>query len=135
MADDFEKELINTFFQESDINLKEAEEVYLQFSENTPLDLLSRSFRLAHNLKGSAKAVGFLEVSEILHNLESLLLKLKNKEISVNNEIVNLLLKANNKVKLIINELKRDTQYTSDYKKLVTEIKDVIENKNSNEEK
>jgi len=84
MADDFEKELINTFFQESDINLKEAEEVYLQFSENTPLDLLSRSFRLAHNLKGSAKAVGFLEVSEILHNLESLLLKLKNKEISVN---------------------------------------------------
>jgi two-component system chemotaxis sensor kinase CheA len=134
MADDFEKELINTFFQESDINLEEAEEVYLQFSENTPLDLLSRSFRLAHNLKGSAKAVGFLEVSEILHNLESLLLKLKNKEISVNNEIVNLLLKANDKVKLIINELKRDTQYTSDYKKLVTEIKDVIENKNSNEE-
>ncbi|WP_338635509.1 chemotaxis protein CheA [Spirobacillus cienkowskii] len=133
MADDFEKELINTFFQESDINLEEAEEVYLQFSENTPLDLLSRSFRLAHNLKGSAKAVGFLEVSEILHNLESLLLKLKNKEISVNNELVNLLLKANDKVKLIISELKNNNQYTSDYKILVSEIKDFIENRNSNQ--
>ncbi len=79
---------VQTFFQEADINLEESEESYLQFSENTPNDLLSPSFRLVHNLKGSSKALVFNDIAEILHYLESFLLKLKNKEILLNNYIV-----------------------------------------------
>lgn len=127
MADDFEKELIQTFFQEADINLEESEETYLLFTENTSDDLLSKSFRLAHNMKGSSKAVGFNNIAEILHHLESFLLKLKNKEIVVNNDVTNLLLKSNDRLKIILKELKNDKDFKSDNKELIDEIKKASE--------
>ena len=127
VTDDFEKELIQTFFQEADINLEESEETYLQFSENTPNDLLSRSFRLAHNLKGSSKAVGFNDIAEILHHLESFLLKLKSKELNINNIVINLLLKTNDKLKIIIKELKKDIKFKSENKDLIEEINKISE--------
>lgn len=126
MLDDFELELQKTFFQEADINLEEAEEVYLQLGENPPEDLLARSFRLAHNLKGSAKAVGFSEVAEILHHLENLLLKLKKKEMAVTNAVVNVLLMTNDKLKEFIEQLKSNPSETIANKAVIEEISKVL---------
>ncbi|WGL60536.1 chemotaxis protein CheA [Pigmentibacter sp. JX0631] len=122
MLDDFELELQKTFFQEADINLEEAEEVYLQLGENPPEDLLARSFRLAHNLKGSAKAVGFSEVAEILHHLENLLLKMKKKELNVTNAVVNMLLMTNDKLKEFIEILKGNPAEKLENKAIIEEI-------------
>ena len=132
MDDDFELELQKTFFQEASINIEESEEVYLQFSDNTPIDLLARSFRLAHNLKGSAKAVGFSEIAEILHTLETLLLKLKKKEIEVNNSIINVLLMTNDKLKEIIEQYKNDLNYKPNHKKIIEEITKVLQESQKN---
>ncbi|APJ03124.1 chemotaxis protein CheA [Silvanigrella aquatica] len=130
MDEDFEKELRNTFFQEADINTEESEEVYLQFSENTPMDLLSRSFRLAHNLKGSAKAVGFAKIADILHHLESLLLRLKKKELEINNNIINTLLKTNDKLKEMISNYKINMDYNPDISEIIHEISNIIHQEN-----
>jgi two-component system chemotaxis sensor kinase CheA len=132
MDEDFELELQKTFFQEASINIEESEEVYLQFSDNTPIDLLARSFRLAHNLKGSAKAVGFSEIAEILHTLETLLLKLKKKEIEVNNSIINILLMTNDKLKEIIEQYKNDLNYKPNHKEIIEEITKVLQESQKN---
>ncbi|KAB8037840.1 hypothetical protein GCL60_11740 [Silvanigrella paludirubra] len=132
MDDDFELELQKTFFQEASINIEESEEVYLQFSDNTPIDLLARSFRLAHNLKGSAKAVGFSEIAEILHTLETLLLKLKKKEIEVNNSIINVLLMTNDKLKEIIEQYKNDLNFKPNQKEIIEEITKVLQESQKN---
>lgn len=132
MDDDFELELQKTFFQEASINIEESEEIYLQFSDNTPIDLLARSFRLAHNLKGSAKAVGFSEIAEILHTLETLLLKLKKKEIEVNNSIINVLLMTNDKLKEIIEQYKIDLNYKPNHKEIIEEISKVFQESQKN---
>lgn len=126
MLDDFELELQKTFFQEADINLEEAEEVYLQLGENPPEDLLARSFRLAHNLKGSAKAVGFSEIAEILHHLENLLLKMKKKELTVTNAVVNILLMTNDKLKEFIEKLKSNPGEKLENKIIIENISKVL---------
>lgn len=133
MLDDFELELQKTFFQEADINLEEAEEVYLQFSENPPEDLLARSFRLAHNLKGSAKAVGFSEVAEVLHHLENLLLKLKKKEMNVNNSVINVLLMTNDKLKEYIEDLKNNPSEKIENSNIISEISQLLSNSPNSE--
>ncbi|MGY3805223.1 chemotaxis protein CheA [Pigmentibacter ruber] len=126
MLDDFELELQKTFFQEADINLEEAEEVYLQLGENPPEDLLARSFRLAHNLKGSAKAVGFSEIAEILHHLENLLLKMKKKELKVTNSVVNILLMTNDKLKEFIEKLKSNPGEKLENKVIIENISNIM---------
>ncbi len=122
MDEDFELELRKVFLREADINLEEAEEAYLQFSQNPPSELLARCFRLAHNLKGSAKAVGFSDIAEILHRLESFLLKLKNKELNVSQKITNILLATNDKLKFIVEQIKINTDYKIDTKNIIAEI-------------
>lgn len=131
MLDDFELELQKTFFQEADINLEEAEEVYLQLGENPPEDLLARSFRLAHNLKGSAKAVGFSEIAEILHHLENLLLKMKKKELKVTNSVVNILLMINDKLKEFIEKLKSNPGEKLENKIIIENISKVLSDSGS----
>ena len=69
--DEFEIELRNIFFQEASENLEELEAAYLQFNETVSVELIEKCFRLAHNLKGSSKAVGFAEASDLLHHIEN----------------------------------------------------------------
>ncbi|WP_161597704.1 chemotaxis protein CheA [Fluviispira multicolorata] len=125
MDEEFELELRMIFLREADANLEEAEEAYLQFSENASNDLLARCFRLAHNLKGSSKAVGYTEIAEILHHLESFLLRLKNKEFAITQKITNVLLGTNDRLKIIIEQLKINPNYKTNYKQIIDEINQV----------
>ena len=122
MDQNFEAELRKTYFQEADIILEDAEGIYLKFNSDTPIEILEHSFRLAHNLKGSSKAVGFSNIAEILHHIESLLIKLKEKRLKINNKITNILLSSNDTLKHIIDNLKDDPKFYFDSKKLIEEI-------------
>ena len=65
-------------------------------------------FRLIHNLKGDAAFVSLQSISDYAHHLENLYVQLKNKEISVNEDIAQLLLQANDFIKNAITTLSRD---------------------------
>ena len=125
MSDDFEAELRNIYFQEAAENLEESEAGYLIFNKDIRIEIIEKSFRLAHNLKGSSKAVGFIEVSDLLHHIEGILLGLKNKTIICNQNISNVLLEGNDKVKEIISHLKDDPKYKSDYSILLNKINEI----------
>jgi two-component system chemotaxis sensor kinase CheA len=58
--DDFERELQQGFLEEAAQLISDTEQCFLAL-ETSPEDksILEKIFRLAHNLKGSAKAVGF----------------------------------------------------------------------------
>jgi two-component system chemotaxis sensor kinase CheA len=115
--DDFEKELKTGFLDEANQNIEEAEQAFLEIETkpNEPT-IIDKIFRLAHNLKGSSKAVGFDQLGEFTHKFENLLLKIKNKELQINSSIVSLLLLCNDHLKHFINELKNnlDAKVNSD---------------------
>lgn len=62
--DDFELELKKTFIDEALLNLEEAESCFMELESSTDKkSLLDRIFRLAHNLKGGSRSVGFGDVA------------------------------------------------------------------------
>lgn len=122
--DDFETELKNGFLEEAAQLLSEAEQAFLALESN-PGDqaTVEKIFRLAHNLKGSAKAVGFDQLGEFTHELESFLLKLKDGRIGVDREAVELLLRSNDFLVAWVTSLQSDFDAKIDAEALSAELR------------
>jgi two-component system chemotaxis sensor kinase CheA len=76
--DEFEIEIKQDFLIESEDLFEAAESAFLRLEgERDNPELLNEIFRLAHNLKGTAMAVGFTQLADFTHIAENLILKLK----------------------------------------------------------
>lgn len=125
--DDFERELKLGFLEEAKQLLDDAEQSFLSLEHSYgDTALIDKIFRLAHNLKGSAKAVGFDGMAAFAHTFESLLLKIKNKELNVDPNVVSLLLRCNDHLCEMVDGLKGDFNATFDSGALVGEMQDCI---------
>ena len=94
--EDFEQELKMDFLEEAEDLLSAAESAFLRLEEERDdSDLLNEIFRVAHNLKGTSKAVGFDQMAQLTHIAENLILKLKEGELEVSDSIVSGLLESN----------------------------------------
>lgn len=126
--DDFELELKVGFLDEASQHLGDAEQCFLSLEHNpTEPQIIEKIFRLAHNLKGSAKAVGFDEMGAFTHQLESLLLKIKDGKIIPNAKMVTLLLRCNDHLILMIDALKADLSAHVDSSELTEQLVSAIE--------
>ena len=126
--DDFELEIKNSFLEEAEQSINDVEQCFL-ILETNPNDTenLNKIFRLAHNLKGSSKAVGFLEFSAFTHEFESFILKIKNGQLVCTKNVVNLLLAANDFVVVMINGLKKDINAQFNFTDLLNQMKNYSE--------
>ena len=125
---DFEIELQRIFLQEATILIENVEECFLDL-ENNPSDpeVITKIFRLAHNLKGSAAGVGLTEVGEFTHHLESLLLMIKEGKIIPDKSTVGLLLRSTDHIAKMVSQLKNDLTAKFDSTVLIREIEEVIQ--------
>jgi two-component system chemotaxis sensor kinase CheA len=87
--------LLATFLAEAEEIFAHMEELLVAF-EKTPSDdgLLHALFRDAHTLKGGASLVGFDAVKDVAHDLESLMERIRRKELHVDDVLVTLLLRS-----------------------------------------
>ena len=109
--------------------LENTEEAFMRLEEerDNP-EVLEELFRLAHNLKGTSKAVGFDSLSELTHEAESLILKIQKKEIVVSDEAVSLLLSFNDEIRSIVETLTKDPSSNIDVSVMKARIIDFIAN-------
>lgn len=56
--------------------------------------VLQEIFRIFHNIKGNAKAVGFMPLSDLAHKIENLLGNIREKRQTLNQDIIDVLLEA-----------------------------------------
>jgi len=125
--EDFEKELKEDFLEESMQLLEDSEQAFLALeNDKDSTDLLDQIFRLAHNLKGTSRAVGFGEVAEFTHEMENLILKLKTGEIDVSDYVVTILLECNDHISHMISTLRDDLDATFDSAEIIAKIIAVI---------
>lgn len=126
--DDFELELKKDFLDEAVALLDECEESFLELenSGSSP-EIWDLIFRLAHNLKGTSRAVGFGQVAEFTHEFENLILKLKSGDITVNDEIVSLLLQAGDQLRAMISGLREDMEASFDCSELIPRLQQASE--------
>lgn len=103
---DISAEELKVFLAEADeqIELLDENIVRLEKEEGNS-DLLQEIFRAAHTLKGSSAMVGHQRMAELTHAMESLLDKLRNRELSVSTEIIDALLYSLDALKILKEEI------------------------------
>ncbi len=134
--DVLEREMKICFLDEATQHLDDCESCFLNLGKDKENpEVIEKIFRLVHNLKGTARAVGFANIAEFTHELESLLIKIKKKEFNINDKTVSLLLECNDHLRLIIGILRKDLDSKIDNADILEKIKGhVTANPESNEE-
>ena len=116
--------LVLMFLSEADEFIEKIEFGLIALEENpSKRSIIDEVFRAAHSLKGSSMAVGLSEVGSFTHELEALLLEVKISRTDISLEIIGILLKASDHLKVMICELKTNKNAKFDSKSLVEEIK------------
>ena len=89
------------FFEESKEHLHEMEQLLLKLNVETPdFDQLNAIFRAAHSIKGGSATFGFNDITAVTHVLESLLDRLRKKELALQPEMVDVFLLATDVINL-----------------------------------
>lgn len=86
---------LNVFLEEAREHLQKLNEFLLEL-EGSPdcRETLDDIFRSAHTLKGMSATMGFTQVTELTHDMENVLHKLRNGEIRISKMIIDLLFKS-----------------------------------------
>jgi len=123
VMDEFDLEIKTEFINEALMNLEEAEGSFMELEHGADKKpLLDKIFRLAHNLKGGSRAVGFGDVAEFTHQLENLVLKIQKGEVGLSPEVVTILLKSNDRLVKMLTDLKGDLTTSFNNQDLIAEI-------------
>ncbi|MFD2244690.1 chemotaxis protein CheA [Pontibacter ruber] len=79
--------------------------------ERKPQDdqVLAEIFRLLHNLKANAKAIGYLQISDVSHKLETAFSLIRNKELNFSDEVVTVLFDGIDLLGDLINNIDNDS--------------------------
>ncbi|MGZ3808250.1 MAG: Hpt domain-containing protein, partial [Bacteriovorax sp.] len=120
---EFEKEVKLDFLAEAIQLLDDAEQAFLALEgDKNNANLMNEIFRLAHNLKGTSRAVGFGDVAEFTHEMENLILKIKEGQIEITDAIVSLLLECNDHVSVMIKMLNMDLDSRFNSEEIIAKI-------------
>ena len=102
MSDDF-SQFNAAFFEESAEHMTAIESGLLELEQRpADLDLLNKIFRSAHSIKGVAGMLGFTAIAQFTHKMETLLDQMRNGCITANPPLTDLLLKATDCLKTLI---------------------------------
>lgn len=102
-------EMQQIFLEDAKELILNAEQCFLNLEKSSdPASIIVEIFRIAHNLKGSAGAVGFQRLAHFPHQLEPFLLKIKNNEVALSAPVVSLLLECNDHLRISMEALQMD---------------------------
>lgn len=105
--DDFERELKLGFLDEAEQSIIDVEQSFLSLeSDPDNTEHIANIFRLAHNLKGSSKAVGFDQLGQFTHEFETFVLTVKDGKLKISSAVVSLLLKTTDFIKDMVIKLR-----------------------------
>ncbi len=93
----------NFFREEAYELLTKLEGNLLDLNRNSDnIDLLNDVFRALHTLKGSGAMFGFFELADFVHNIESIFDRVRKKELSLHEDLINLTLEARDFMKILL---------------------------------
>ncbi len=112
------------FFEEAGENLANMESMLVEIDiETVSNEELNAIFRVAHSIKGGAATFGFSDVTELTHELETLLDRLRKNELKLRRDMVDVLLEAGDVLKLQLAKYQGSSDTSPDTTDLVARIK------------
>jgi len=111
MQDERLNQMRQTFFEEAGELLSELESVLLEM-EDRPDDpeLVGRAFRALHTIKGSAAMFGCEDVSRFTHRFEEVFDLVRNNEIPVTRELIDLSLLSRDQIRALVDAAQANAQ-------------------------
>lgn len=115
--------LLPDFIVEAEEHLEEMEALLLRLMQQTDdLEVLNDIFRPIHTIKGGAQYIGLEKISQLAHRLEDLLDQLRDGSRASNDEIVETLITATDRIKLLVAELEANQSEDSPVDDLLESI-------------
>ncbi len=106
MSDEL-KEIRDEFLVESKEMLERLDRQFVTLeSDPNNTELLNDIFRVLHSMKGSAGFLGFTRMVEITHRAENILNKLRQSELALTPEVINVVLEAVDVVKALMDDIR-----------------------------
>lgn len=129
MDDNFLKEIQDSFLNEAIDNLAQSEELFLALEKKNKdkLTTLLQIKRMLHNFKGSAKAVGFDDLSTFCHAVENLIIAVSSEDIILDSDVIDLLLQSNDLLKNDLRKLLQDKSTALNYDEIEQKIQKTID--------
>ncbi len=128
---DFDLELKNCFLEEAKELLTDTETLFLELEQTeNQKEVIQQIFRVVHTLKGSSAATGFSDLSKFAHKLESLMTSIKDGQISLTPDVMELLLSSNDLLSHFVNALSLDHNTYVEYSELYAKIEACLQGQN-----
>ena len=129
MSEEEKREIIADFLSESEqhvhtlnTQLLKAEEL-LKASQEIPADQINMMFRAAHTIKGSSSMLGFKNLSNLTHEMETVLDFVRNKKTPLTMPSIEVLFAAFDSLTAILEKLRNEGSDQMDIKDVVNRMK------------
>ena len=126
------EELLKDFFAEAEQQVEQLESNILVI-ENDPSnhEAIDEIFRAAHTLKGGSATVEMMELSHFTHSVEDVLDEIRSDRVSVDEDVVDLLLTSIDVIKAMLEARQNGTVYEENIDGIIEKLKAYIPEKGS----
>jgi two-component system chemotaxis sensor kinase CheA len=126
MNDEME-EIITEFITEAEESLDKIDPLFVELeAKGYDKEMLNDIFRSMHTLKGAAGFLGFQSIVGVAHHAENIMKKLREHEISLSRQVMNVILKSVDMLRLLIRHLKLKDGIEEDISILLKELADTL---------
>lgn len=129
-------EIIEDFIVETDEILESLDEKFVELEKdmgNQPL--LNEIFRNVHTIKGAAGFLGFNQMVELTHATENVLKKLKEGELPLTSEIMDVILESVDYMKKILNHIRKKDGVEEEISGVISKLTEIDQGKTGQDEK
>lgn len=121
--DDEMKEIVESFIIETKELLDKLDNDLLQIEKRpNDVELLNSIFRYVHTIKGTSSFIGFEQMSELAHKFEDVLNKLRKGEIKLRSDIVDVMFKSHDLLKILLSKLENRDFTPIDIKDIISKL-------------
>ncbi|HHX59952.1 MAG TPA: chemotaxis protein CheA, partial [Epulopiscium sp.] len=117
------------FIEESQENLQGLNDCLLKLEKDpNDLGILNEIFRIAHTLKGMSGTMGFTKMQNLTHNAENVLSEIRNGEIKVTSNLVDILFSSLDALENYVDEIIRTgVEGHEEYNNIITSLNNILE--------
>jgi two-component system chemotaxis sensor kinase CheA len=119
---------LDAFIRESEEEITKLNNSLLDLeSDPNDREAMDQIFRTAHTLKGNFGAMGFEEASNLAHAMEDLLDEMRQGEMDVTPEVMDLIFAGVDQIEVIVGEIEEDGEPSTDTDEMVTQLRAVLD--------
>ncbi len=121
------EEIISEFITEAGESLDRIEPLFVELEQKGhDADMLNDIFRSMHTIKGAAGFLGFQSIVDVAHSSENIMKKLRDGEITLSKQLMDVILKAIDMLRLLLEHLREKDGMEEDVAPLTQELEDVL---------